>query len=73
MAEATETEIEFVMRRLKFESELGADGPEPERNAGVRTRATELIGKRNKLFTDKVELSGSVQVVLVDSGVRRGE
>ena len=31
-----------------------------------RTKAAELLGKRYRLFTDKVEVEGAIPIVIVD-------
>jgi phage terminase small subunit len=58
-AEKTQTEAEWVMVELKRIAEACAEdnGKGRLKDATAAIRSLELIGKRHKLFTDKVELS----------------
>lgn len=47
-------DVEWVLKRLVKEAETGV-------KAFERLKALELIGKNKKMFTDKVEHSGSVE------------
>lgn len=64
----TETESDWVLRRLKIEAELETS----RHNSSSRLKALELIGKHHKMFTDKTEVSGSL-TLYVDSGVPDAE
>lgn len=47
--------------RGEEKDQFGLDAPLNE-----RTKAAELLGKRNRLFTDRVEVQGNVGVTIVD-------
>lgn len=61
IADATEV-MEYLTRVMRGEEkdQFELDAPLSE-----RTRAAELIGKRYRLFTDKVELDGKVEGVTI--------
>lgn len=65
--EKTGITAEEVLRRLDRLATIAEE--QGELNAAIR--ANELLGKHHKLFTEKVEHSGGIQLIRVDTGVKR--
>ncbi len=56
----TEITADYVLRRLKEESELTGEGS----SHSARIKALELLGKHHGMFSDRLKLDGSLDVNL---------